>query len=1506
MLNKNFWSQAYAAFHKVIHSAWAYAFVALLALAAVPSAQAATRYWTGGGSDTLWSTSGNWKDNAAPGEGDAAQFRADQVGGAFTGKMVTLRDAYTINVLHVSKGSSASEPIVFEADQNSAHGVTVSDDVWLGYYADGALWLQSGTYTFAKSLNVGVGSKSSTHNFWLKVGDGSSTVSLTAKASNPTIKGASQFVADKATLDFTGMNFNMYNTSAADVKDSDMTARILNVAVNEGNNCTVVFNGGSLTLASASVIGYGKNSTGYMYATNLTFTTGSADLLLGGADSGKTGATGWVDKKGGDWTIGGDLQIGAQGTGTFTADGGSVTVGGNTYIANASGATGTLTIQNGTFTTKSISATGSATLNMDGCTLKAGANNETLINSGITVKVGARGATIDTAGCAVTLAADIGNAEDATGALVFAGGGTVTLSGAANWAGTSTINAGTILAFPAATKSGLVARGITVAIPETGAVDGGTVLEITDGNGTFSPADIAAITLTGNSNNRYALVLADGDAKVTISDTFAGEYVWNGGSSGDSWRTDGNWSKNGTSGNWYDSTAAVFANAGDLATVDDNVGAESVTFRAHATVAAGGGTLAPGTVAVSNGVSATIAAPTAGVLEKTGPGTLTLGSSRSDMTTLSEGTLVMSGSGTTLDWSRLTQGTDATKPVTVKFEGGAALAETATFTIGAQAGMTASVVKEAGDWTVGKVHIGESESSVASFYHNGGTMVISSNFDIGYNDSATSSYFEIAGGTVTNSGYYIHLGANSPGMMTVKAGGKYGVVHTTGLIVGGYAAGTLNVAGGDVFIDGPLSLSYWGGAAAVNVTDGGVLTINKVLHGVRNGTGAATLALDGGTIRANDDSTTFVPDNANVTVKVGANGGTIDVNAKTIALLRPILEDSESTGGGMTFRGGGIVTLAAGNTYTGITTVEVGTAVVVAAPGEIGGGLAVAVPETPPAEGIYTLVAIDGGEAFSASVLTGVAVPANATLRLSGDGKSVLCIYGNPPNTWVGGAAGSLSDGANWSLGVVPRAGDSCIIGTAAAANLTNPSESDFAPSTITFPADTALVTISGEGTLAGLEAVVNNSSQHHVIACPVDASEATPALPLADENYLVFSGGIALDANAMPSVTDMRLAGVWNLTGDWSEPPSGTSIMPNSTVNVSGTLKNGYNIVIEAQATLQAANATADYGATGKNRFLYKNAGTFIVTGEMQDTMLSSGGTYSLVGFFANGDKNGVTRANGLVHSASTKNGHPFRLNNSEDSAANTIVLGAGGLSFRDNQAKASNCYPYFQIDYERAVTLASSADWSFGTNSVPGRNLCLELGGTVTIDTSDYDDRAVPHTITAVGRIGSSGKMIVAGCGKMVFKLASDFSGGLEVKDTATVSFDADCGPTSSSTSVGGGATLEVAECGTVTLGGNLALAAGAALGFNYTGRGTPQLALNGVTFDEGATTNVLVKVTTNGARPRIGGDWKLTSGYDFTGVNVALAPDAPAWAKGIKVDGDGDIALRAASYGFVINVR
>ena len=1549
----------------------------LLAIAFVCGAfvaqAATTRYWKGGGSDTLWSTAGNWKDNGVPASGDSVHFRADQVSGGFSGKTVSMRNAYTAAVLHVSNGSNAEAPIVFDADQNPSHGVTFTDDGWLGYYADGALWLKSGTYTFKTSLRVGVnvnnnGSyKEDKYPFCLKVGDGSSTAvlnakgtydpilgksskliadnatldftgkdfktfsssgayitnstmtanaimlygsssmtasgsTITAKGGNPILDGSSKFIADNATLDFTGRYFNMYNTSSADIKDSELTAAILNVAVNENNNCKAVFNGGSLTLSATSKIGYGKNSKGYMYATNLTLNvTGNNALWLGAHD--QSDATGVVDKKGGDWTIGGNLYIGKQSNdkGTFTADGGSVTVGGDTYIANGSGSTGTLTIKNGTFTTKSISATGTATLNMDGCTLKAGATDVNLIGSGITVKVGANGATIDTASCAVTIASDVGNASGATGAMMFAGGGTVTLSGVANWTGTTTVNAGTVLAFPAATKSALVTYGITVVIPAVGVGDGVTVLEINDGNGTFSAEDIAAITLTGNGNGRYALVLADEGAKVAISDTLAGEYVWNGGSSGDGWRTDGHWSKNNVAGDWYDSTAAVFESAGDAATVDVDVAAASVTFRADATVG-GAATLTVPEVAVSSGVSAAINAPTAGALTKIGAGTLTLGASRTDATTLSEGTLVMSGSGTTLDWTKLTQGTDVAKPVTLKFDDGATIAETTMLNVGDQAGITASLVKEAGDWTVNKLHIGASDFSVASFYHNGGSLVVSGNLDIGQSASATSSYFEIAGGSVTNTGYYIHLGANSPGVMTVKTGGKYVALGTTGLIAGGSAAGTLNVAGGEVFLNnGPLNLSYRGGETAVNVTDGGTLTCTKMQHGAGGSGGATTITLDGGTICANADSTTFVPNKADITVKVGANGGTIDVNSKTITLLRPILEDAESTGGGMTFKGGGVVTLASGNTYTGPTTVEIGTTVHIPAPDDVVGTVNASVPETAPADGVYTLVAIDGEGTFTDAVLTGVAAPANAALRLSVDRKSVLCIYGNPPNTWVGGASGSLNDAGNWSLGFVPTDGESCVIGNVAAANLTNPSGSDFAPDIITFPADTALVTISGEGTLSGLASIVNNSTKHHVFNCKVICASDAPTLPMLASNYVSFPGGIEM--TALSAFDNMLFYGNWHVKGGWNTNQKTATVKSGSSLVVDGLLNIPYGLTVESGAALTAADAEVH---NADLYFLKQNSGTFTVTNEMRLVMVSDGSRkYHLGGLFNKGHANALTRVHGLVNSASTYKNACFPLNNLGDNEVNRIVMGEGGLSFRNCYGTNKNCYPYFVVESGKSVILESSADWNIPENAFNKEgSVSLELVGTLTVNTSDYDDPTLAHTVRAIGLIGNIGTLNVKGRG--TFSVERTTSVTVNVQDTATLSVKPKCSV--KNITVGETATLAVGGSGTATIDNGLTLKNGAMLAFNFTEKGVaPMLNVTDktVTFDEGETTNVVVKISaTEGKRPKSGLN-VLTSGGKFADATVSLADGVPDWAKGVSVV-DGEIVLDVKPAGTRIIVR
>ena len=98
-----------------------------------------------------------------------------------------------------------------------------------------------------------------------------------------------------------------------------------------------------------------------------------------------------------------------------------------------------------------------------------------------------------------------------------------------------------------------------------------------------------------------------------------------------------------------------------------------------------------------------------------------------------------------------------------------------------------------------------------------------------------------------------------------------------------------------------------------------------------------------------------------------------------------------------------------------------------------------------------------------------------------------------------------------------------------------------------------------------------------------------------------------------------------------------------------------------------------------------------------------------------------------------------------------------------------------------------------------------------------------------------------------------------------------------------VGEGATLEVAQSGTATLGGALTLAAGAALAFSFTELETPPVLAG--------TVNVKVSAPAEGF-PRAA-SFALTSGMDFTGADVKLV-DAPRWADSVYVR-NGDIVLR-----------
>lgn len=88
---------------------------------------------------------------------------------------------------------------------------------------------------------------------------------------------------------------------------------------------------------------------------------------------------------------------------------------------------------------------------------------------------------------------------------------------------------------------------------------------------------------------------------------------------------------------------------------------------------------------------------------------------------------------------------------------------------------------------------------------------------------------------------------------------------------------------------------------------------------------------------------------------------------------------------------------------------------------------------------------------------------------------------------------------------------------------------------------------------------------------------------------------------------------------------------------------------------------------------------------------------------------------------------------------------------------------------------------------------------------------------------------------------------------------------------------------------------------LGFNFTDRTTaPTLAVS----DVSANGAVKVKVSAAiGVRPSVSAK-VLTSGGGFIGVNVSLDENGkPDWAKGVSVDGSGNLVLDVKPVGLMI---
>ena len=578
----------------------------------------------------------------------------------------------------------------------------------------------------------------------------------------------------------------------------------------------------------------------------------------------------------------------------------------------------------------------------------------------------------------------------------------------------------------------------------------------------LSDADLANVTCPGGAAG--TTVTREGNQIKVHYVAPAVDLGWNGGDA--AWATANAWTNaTGTAKTWTDGNYAVFNDASTI-TLGANAAAVAVTFNADATVAAEGGTLTVPAVNVASGVSATIAAPTAGALEKTGAGTLTLGASRDDATTLTEGTLVANAPIGTLVF-----GTDY--PVTFDYcgqtlstipasavGGGDVTLKNGTFGSSINVDMNSGSLRVEGDSTVvncNEFNVGPSDGSSSASYVQIGGM-----FNAGWHFRDRCGDFIMTNVTITASkNYEVGSSAAATRGRMILSGGSASIVGNFNVF-----NGELEIMNETVEVAGSVHMGSNGNSGLITLKSGGTLT-TKVIQ--KYGTPAsATVLFDGGTLKANaENANGLVRNEAILSIQTSANGGTIDAAGYAVTVHRAI-ENKSGESGVMTYKGGGKVTLTAQPTYTGVTTVDVGTTLVL--PAAIAGKkLAFTIP-VGLEKGIYEVVRISGGEGFAADAIDDATKPADVSAQfwLNADKTAIVCAYGYAPGevAYIGGNGGNLSDPDNWTTGVVPMSGEVTFDFTAPTTLTVGDT---FKADTIIIPSSSAVVTIgAGDLQLSG------------------------------------------------------------------------------------------------------------------------------------------------------------------------------------------------------------------------------------------------------------------------------------------------------------------------------------------------------------------------------------------------------------------------------------------------------
>ena len=1273
----------------------AWVFVTTVICATVGNAASFT--WDGGhaGQDS-WAMNQNWNPNGAPTNDGTADLvftgnirLTPAANGGWSVRSMTF-DAFAGAFTIEGDAISVQGGVTYTIANNSSYTATITNALTLG-----------STQTWnANTANLA---------FTGTVGLGANTLTLTG-AANTSISGAisgtgALIKSGDGTLTLTGTNTYSGGTT---VSGGALQGNTSSLQGNIANNSAVIFDQATAGSYGGTISGSGsltKQNAGTLTLTGANTYTGATAVNAGTLALGVASALASTTEV--TVASGATLQLAAasQTVGSFSGAG-SIDLGANTLTAGASNAS--TTFSGGITGTGGLVKDGTGTLNLTGTNSYSGG---TTVNGGIlqgttssltgniNLTAGATSVVFDQAS-----AGTYAGVVSGSGSFTKQSSGTLTLTGANTYTGTTTISAGTL------------SLGVASALHDTTAVSvsSGATLQLSAANETVgSIAGAGSINLGGNT-----LTSGGTNASTTFSGAISGT---------------GGLVKNGT---------------GTLALTGTN--SYSGTTTINGGTVQGSTSSLPGNIALANNSAVVFDQSTSGTYAGVISGTGSFTKTNTGAVTLS-GLNTYSGN-TTVSAGTLALGTTNTLPAATNLT----LAAGTTLDLAGKSVQVATF-----NYTTAIVDFGTTVAANSLLFNGGGsgsgTLTIQ-NFDASTDRLAFSTSTSLTTGYVDGV-YFYGIGAGVAGTTPTTIAGYSGTWY---LITpnsaafrtwdGGGGAGNLNWSkntnwdGNNNLASGTsLKVELAGATSTTNTLDA-----NYTLNTLRFASGANSF-----TVNSSGGALTFGGAVASI-IQLSSNAQTLNV---PIALSSTTVVEASGAGaltlggvvsgatGGINKVGNGTLILSGANTYDGATTINAGTVVArnSTALGSITGGTAVTGGATLQLENNIAV----GAEALT---LSGTLLNASGTNSYAGtiSGSGVVTVNGGSLS--LGGTGANIYTGVTTvntgTLELNKSAGVTAIAGNVTVGNGTGTGTLRLLASNQI--SDTSAITLHAAGTpafdLNGFtETVGSVSSSNAAAVLQLGAGSLATG---GDNASTTFAGVISGTGGALTKTGTgtLTLSGANTYTGS-TTISAGTVVAGTSTAlgttDAGTTVSSGATLQLENSIAVAAEALTLHgtlHSASGTNSYAGAISGSGAVT--------VNGGSLSLGGTAAN-----------TYTGTTTVNSGTLLLNKTAGVTAvsGNLVVGNGGSATAS--LLANN-----QIADTSAVTLNSAGLPTLNLNGFSeaiGSLSSANTAATVQLGSGTLTTGGSGASTTFAGTISGSGSLVKDGTGTFTLSGQNSFTG-------------------------------------------------------------------------------------------------------------------------------------------------